>query len=97
MTRARRTALALRREELLSISSLQRRRLSLEAASLTALCDPVVQSARLWKCLKQQPALSLLLPLLTLLASWGEGSTGPAGLARRAASVWRLCSRPRGE
>ena len=47
MTRARRAALALRREELLSITSLQRRRLALEAASLAALCDPMVQGLSL--------------------------------------------------
>ncbi len=97
MTGSRRAALAQRREELLSITSLQRRRLALEAASLAALCDPMVQSARLWKDLKQQPSWSLLLPLLTLLAWRRKGPAKPSGLVRRAAGLWRLCNRSRDE
>ncbi|HET7863121.1 MAG TPA: hypothetical protein VFL86_01840 [Burkholderiaceae bacterium] len=97
MTRARRAALALRREELLSITSLQRRRLALEASSLAALCDPMVQRARLWKGMKQLPSLSLLLPLLTLLAGRRKGPAKPSGLARRTAGLWRLCNRSRDE
>jgi hypothetical protein len=96
MTRARRAALAERREELLSISALQRRRLALEASSLAALFDPMVQGARLWKHMKQQPTMALLLPLLTLLAWRRKGPAKPAGLARRAMGLWRLCSRSRG-
>ena len=95
MTRARRAALADRREELLSITALQRRRLALEADSLAALFDPMVQSARLWKGMKQQPTWSLLLPLLTLLAGRRKGPAKPSGLARRAVGLWRLCNRSR--
>jgi hypothetical protein len=95
MTKARLAAQAQRREELLSIVSLQRRRLALEAASLAALCDPMVQSARLWTNMKRQPSWSLLLPLLTLLAWRRKGPAKPSGMARRAMSLWRLCSRSR--
>jgi len=96
MTRERRASLAERREELLSIAALQRRRLALEAASLAALCDPMVQGARLWKDMKQHPSMTLLLPLLTLLAWRRKSPTRPSGMARRAMGLWRLCNRWRG-
>lgn len=95
MTRARRAALALRREELLSISSLQRRRLALQASSLAALCDPMVQTARLCKGMKQQPSLSLLLQLFTLLAWRRKSAARASGLARRVAGLWLASNRSR--
>lgn len=95
MTWGRRAALAERREELLSITALQRRRLALEAASLVALCDPMVQGARLWKGMKRSPSMTLLLPLLTLLAWRRKGPARPDGLARRALGLWRFCNRTR--
>jgi hypothetical protein len=96
MSRARRAALAERREELRSIAALQRRRLALEAASMAALCDPMVQGARLWKGMKKHPSMTLLLPLLTLLAGRRKSAARTSGLARRAMGLWRLCRRPRG-
>jgi len=93
MTRGRRAALAERREELLSITALQRRRLALEAASLAALCDPMMRGARLWKGMKRSPSMALLLPLLALLAWRRKSPAEPAGLARRALGLWRFCNR----
>jgi hypothetical protein len=95
MTEGRRTALAQRREELLSITALQRRRLALEAASLAALCDPMVQGTRLWKGMTRSPSMTLLVPLLTLVAWHRKGPARPDGLARRMLGLWRFCNRTR--
>lgn len=95
MSGGRRAALAARREELLSITALQRRRLALEATSLAALCDPMVQGARLWKGMKRSPSMGLLLPLLMLLAWRRKGPARPDGLVRRALGLWRFCNRTR--